>query len=375
MHLEGLAVDHELTVLDFDLAEADARRGAFEHAAAVAEGEHEGVEVGCLSAPSGHVFEACAEGCIGGGACAYGEDFACGSHAAPCCVIEVHLKAGRGSGVAGVGHGHVEVEDAVLIGSVEVGMCEEIEDAHGSHAVEVDVAVDARETPEVLVLKVGAVGPAVHLACYLVGAGVHILRDVEFGGVLCALDVARLVAVDPYVHTCRAAVEMQDGAASLPVGGDVEGALVASHGVVVVGDIGPVLGEGIDYVGVDGCAVAQHLPVGGHGDVVPAGGVVARLPEIGRAVGRLGCEAEFPGAVEAAEIGRLLVVAGKCGVLGGVGIGCGARGEASFGEDCGILPVVGGEGRCGAREGEDYTKSSHAFHGVTWNCKDNDFLL
>ena len=333
------AVYEQLAVAYFHRAESyTGRCGLHNVALGVFKRQHKGVEVGGVVAPGGNLRHAAAEfhGSVGGGA--YG--FRLGEHLLAGGVEERKLQLRAFGRLGGcVGHLHVDVEGAVAVALVETGAGEEVGDALGSSGIKVDVAVDTAETPEILVFPVGAVGPAIDLTGQAVDARMDVSGNVECGGVLGALHVAGFLAVDPHIHAGRRAVEMQEYIATGPVGGNVEGAHIASHGVVVVGDVGRIGREGVIGVGIDGRAVALHFPVGGNFDVGPLRCVVVRAVKIHRTVGGFGGEVELPAAVQAFEPGRVgrHILNGKR--LRRIRIGGSPHGLASHGEHFGILPV------------------------------------
>ena len=151
---------------------------------------------------------------------------------------------------------------------------------HAGGAVEINIAEDTRHAEHVLTFEVAAVAPAEHLNGEAVFALVEILREVEFSYVVGALCIAHILSVEPNEGCGVDAAEVDEGALSVPVFGEVEGAHVGTHGVDAVVasavveartslDEGRRVGVGIFHVAVDGAVIALHFPVGGHGDGIP----------------------------------------------------------------------------------------------------------
>ena len=146
-------------------------------------------------------------------------------------------------------------------------------------------------------------------------------------------------AVDPDVERGVHAVNVQEHLALVPALGQREGAAIAADGVVV-GHIGRIEGNGIVDVGVVRLIIAVHLPVGGHGKLVPAlvGIVVVDFLEaLGRAAD--GGIEEIPAAVEQAIAAGQAALAGQSVLFGQIGDQAGARFLAANLQHVGVLPV------------------------------------
>ena len=275
----------------------------------------------------------------------------------------------------GIGHLDLGPQDAVGIRSVEVALHEEVAHAGLRRGVEVDAAVEARQTPEILIFEVGAVAPAIGVDGQQVFAGPQIRGDVELGGHLRGLRITDLTAVDPHVHGRGARLEVEEDAPSGPAVGHDEAMAVGAYGVVVVGNIGSVLREDVVDVGVDGYAEAVGLPVAGHGDGAPCRIVERLLEEAGgTGVGR-GRPAELPVAVEPHDVGRMLLAQREGLGLVGEREGGGTRRLLVHGENFGIFPFghgdFGGRGlgslrrhRTAEQQGECRQSVFHGFRSV-----------
>ena len=224
------------------------------------------------------------------------------------------------------------------------------------HGLQIDVAVDAAEAEEVLILQIAAVAPAVALhGKQVFFARLDVGGDVKLGIVVCALAIAHLLAVHPDVDGAVGTVEVEQHGLVLPLGGEGEGASVRTHGVrfghvreaVLALDEGRVVAEGVGDVAVDGGAVAQHLPVGWDGNLVPAAVVERGLEEVRRAFVGTFHPVELPVAVEQHVARRGCALPGLA--VGRVALHLAAAGEGDEGavavefvdgEDLFVLPVV-----------------------------------
>src|SRR3954464_11781167 len=96
-----------------------------------------------------------------------------------------------------------------------------------------NVAIDAAESPRVLILEVAARRPTIYLDCDQVLSRFQVSRNVEFGRHTRILAIAHPVAVDPYVECRIDAIEHHENLASLPGRGHREGAPVRANRVAL----------------------------------------------------------------------------------------------------------------------------------------------
>ncbi len=116
--------------------------------------------------------------------------------------------------------------------------------------------------------------------------------------------VAQRLAVEPDITGRLHPAEMQEQRPLRPVRRDGEGSAVEARGVGVGGNPRWRGLEGMLNVGKNRPVVGplfpgpDHLPVGGHGQVVPGSGGGGQLEKIGGNLGRVRYPLEFPGAVQ-----------------------------------------------------------------------------
>ena len=185
-----------------------------------------------------------------------------------------------------------------------VGVDPQVFDGAGSEAAQAHRAENARQPPLVLILEVGAGAELVHAHGDRIDAGVHGLGHVELVGEARTASHADPRAVHPHGGLTFNAVKTQANVATLPVGGEFEGAAVVADGVVV-GRERRVDREGEVDVGVGGAtpgAIAAQDPVAGHVDLGRVAGGSGFIPGLlnvdeGRGVGAVIGEA--PHAIEA----------------------------------------------------------------------------
>jgi len=263
---DGLSVDEHLTVLDFNAAETDGLRDDFDDVALlVLEGDGECVEVREFGAPCFDGGDG--EGC-GGGATAYANRGAAGG-----------LSGGGGEGdlddvALGGGSCDVHLQFAVPVVVDEVLMDEDVLDVCFGACIEIDLASDACEAPEVLILEIGAVAPT-HDAhsdeVFL--AGNEVFGQVELSLHLGVLAIAYVLAIDPHLEVGGGRTDVEVDVLSLPSGWDGDELAVRTRVVVALLDIGWVGVElrvpGIADVLVDLVAIAFELKESGHGEVHP----------------------------------------------------------------------------------------------------------
>ncbi len=176
---------------------------------------------------------------------------------------------------------------------------------------------DAAQSPHVLILEVAAVGPAVDLHGEAVGAGAHMIRDVEPGRGVGVLAVPHPLAVDPHVHGRLYPLEKKMEPVVAHRRSDLERREVRSHGIAVF-VAREVLGrcarhtrliseEGIRDVGVDRHSVPLGLPVAGHSDRTPPRRVEIVPVKVGGAALRVFRPVESPLPVERHDLAALLL--------------------------------------------------------------------
>ena len=182
--------------------------------------------------------------------------------------------------------------------------------------IEIHLAGNAREAPEVLVLQIGAVAPAHHLHGYQVIARLHIFGDVKLGGHLRVLRVAHVLAVHPHGEVARGRADMEINLLSLPILRQAERAAVRARIVVGLPDVGRVALEGgtpgIAHVLIGLVAIAVQLEEPGHGEVGPLRVVILQREEVLRRILMVLHKAELPQALHREKSRGLRLVVRLC---------------------------------------------------------------
>ena len=171
--------------------------------------------------------------------------------------------------------GHIDgiVDDTQPLFYIVVGIDGQVFNVYLRPCIEIHLAGDAGEAPEVLVFEVGAVAPAHHLHGDEVLALLQVFSNVELGSHLRILAVAHVFAIDPHLEVAGGRAHVEVDLLTVPVGGQVERAAVGTGVVVGLADVGWVVVEsgtpGVAGVLVDFVAVALNLEKTGHGEVHP----------------------------------------------------------------------------------------------------------
>ena len=167
--------------------------------------------------------------------------------------------------------------------------------------------------------------------------------------------VAHLLAVHPHVGGAIHAIEVQVYLSSVPCGRHFHHTAVAAHGIRLVQDgvaflsldEGRQVAEGIGHIGIDGCAVALHLPARRHGYLLPLLVVETGLVEVHGSVLGLCRPVELPHAVEreaqaavGAEPRLLICLVAPHLALVGIEQHGGTSGLLVYPKDGLVLPVV-----------------------------------
>ena len=179
----------------------------------------------------------------------------------------------------------------------------QIFDRSGSEATQTHRAEDTGQPPLILILEVGTGAELVHAHGDRIDAGVHGLGHVELVGEARTAGHADPRAVHPHGGLTFNAVEAQANVATLPVGGELEGATVVADGVVV-GREGRVNWEreiNVRVGEVTPGALASQDPVAGHVDsvrVVADCGLIPRLLNVDEGSGVAAVIGEAPHAIK-----------------------------------------------------------------------------
>ena len=298
----GNAVDLEQSVPDLDCPEAHPRGDDLQRVAAVVfEGEEQGVQVRRLGRP----LERSGNGALQGDEVRPGRLQSEGRHQRN---IE-HRASVRAEqfGAQPVGRHragqdtpqiHVNCQVAVRVICVEPGAGPEVAHMHARRGHEKHVTLDSADLPVILPFEIRAIREAVDLDGHRVGARLQERRDVELGRRLAPLAVSDLAAVHPQIHGRFHAAEMQKHLHSCPILRHFESLAIRAHGVPVGRHARWIRREGIGDVCVDRDAVAEHLPVRRHRDLVPRGVVEVGAIEISRAIRRIADPVEPPGTAQ-----------------------------------------------------------------------------
>ena len=309
---DGDPVDKELTVLDLGGPEADPRGDRLDRLSrAVQELEDETVEGRRLGAPPGDAGQARVEPDDGPAVRRRGrrplrpQDLPARG---------VEKRQGHRGGDRSGGGRLAEIDrhrqPPVPVPVIQAGPDLEVADTDPGRGVEIDVALDAGQPPEVLAFEIGAVRPPVDLGGQDVLAGLEEFGDVPFGRRLRILAEAELLSVDPDVEERLDGAELEIDVHSGPVRRDRERPAVGADRIAVVGHEGRlgVPGEFVRDVNVDRDIVALEHPVRGDGSFRPAADVGRRLPELEGPVAGPRRPVELPWAVEGHGPRRLLRV-------------------------------------------------------------------
>ena len=353
------AVDEHLSVANLDVAETILRvERHFFLAACVFLHDDHGVEFGRFGRPKAEIIEI-VEGnvyLLARFAGSEGNRLLALRHLLAVGVEKRDFHALVGSGFVTVVEFELDVERTALVAFCRIEVGGDVVVAHkgAGSGHQIDITVQTAHVEDVLSFEIRAVRPANHLHTDIVLAGAERGSDVKFGIVVGSLRVADVFAVDPHISAAIDAVEVEEHALAVPVGGKIELAAVASHGIGVYLsaillaqlDIGRVVFENVVHIHVNRLVISLHFPARGHFNVVPCCGVVVVLDKSGVAFGGIGGVAELPSAVERLHFCGVRIEPGLLEAR--IGLQCGRigvrheRGAAGFlvnGEDGFVLPL------------------------------------
>jgi len=193
---------------------------------------------------------------------------------------------------------YVNCQVAVRVICVEPGAGPEVAHMHARRGHEKHVTLDSADLPVILPFEIRAIREAVDLDGHRVGARLQERRDVELGRSLAPLAVSDLAAVHPQIHGRFHAAEVQEHLHACPILRHFESPAIRSHGVPIGRHARWIRREGIGDVRVDRDAVAEHLPVRRHRDLVPRVVVEVGAIEISRAIRRISDPVEPTGTAQ-----------------------------------------------------------------------------
>ena len=181
---------------------------------------------------------------------------------------------------------HADIKDALAVGIVLTH--NDVLDMGLGTGIEIHLASNTRQSPEVLIFEIGAVAPAHHLHGYQVLALLQILGDVELGSHLGVLAIAHITAIDPQLEVARGRTDVEQHLLATPPLRQLELAAIAARIVLRLADVGRIVVEGgvpgIVDVLVDGIAVTIELEESWNGEILPRGVIVVGTEETGRSI-------------------------------------------------------------------------------------------
>ena len=204
------AVDEELLVFDFNLAEAHTLRYALHHLAAVEQRGIELVEIRCLGRPLLRILH------VEGGFCLV---VLAQCHGGFCRDVSASILQHQFHGLScGSLALQLHVQCAVLVVVHQVGGDVDVVDMTGRTGIEIDLAGNSAQAPEVLILVPRTVAPAHYLHGYQVlFAWLHIFGDVELGCYFRVFAIAHILAVHIEHHVAGGRADMEIHLLPLPV--------------------------------------------------------------------------------------------------------------------------------------------------------------
>ena len=331
----GFSIDQHLSILDFHLAETHLLGNDFNDFLTIAQGGVEGIEIGSLGSPLVGIGQAAFEGCSLVCLC-FGTPYltAFGIYQRELQVLTLGLLCI---------HLYLQTSIAVVIGKV----------GHGKDVlymclwtrIEINLACNTGETPEILVFKIGSIAPTHHLhgnEGFLTGG--EIRSEVEDGFHLGILAVTHFLAVHPNSEVAGGRADMHEDAATLPIGRNLELATIRACVVVLLLNHGRIAvelcGPGITYILVDAVAITIDFEQAGHRKEFPGRIVITGSIESLRCQVMVLDKEELPIALKTHVTVTLVLVAGACRLLVLIRKECTARLDGVHPIDFGIEPSL-----------------------------------
>ena len=128
--------------------------------------------------------------------------------------------------------------------------------------MEVNITEDARESPKVLIFKVGTIAPTINFNRNVVYSSVHVFADFEFCGCAASLAVAYLLAVYPQIECAVYTIEIYKDFFVLPISREFKTSTIGTDRIIVGRNVGSILWEGIFYICINCSSIAFNFPIG-----------------------------------------------------------------------------------------------------------------
>ena len=283
-----LAIDQQLTTLNLDVAETNHLFHHIQSLAAALQSDEQRVQIGSLRRPRLSTFHR-------------QRSFSrrsvhavCGGNLPSVSVEKLHVERrtlGRCGGYV-VGQATSGVAFGQVLRYLHVRKM-----AHRT-CVEVNFACNTGETPEVLVLQIGAVAPSHHLHGNLIATRLEVFGYVKLGCHLAVFAVTNVFAVDPKHEVARCGAYMETDFIAFPTLRKVETAAIGTHIVVGFADERRIALEGsrpcVARIPVCPVAVAVYFQQSWHGKIHPLPVIEVGFVEVLRSLVVVFGEVEFP---------------------------------------------------------------------------------
>ena len=281
LYKHRLAVDKQLLVLYLDATEADTLSYHFENGGATFKSHIEVIQDGHLSRPGENAAVQTKPflGIVGPFvAVVFIDRAAVGS-------FQFYFEAAA----RGVFHVNLITYPCLTLLIIIILLQLDVADVGFGTGVEVGLAGNAREAPEILVFQIGTVAPTHHLHGNEIFLARHqVLRQVKLGSSLAVLAVTDIFAVDPHRQVRRSRAHVHEDVHTLPVLRNNKLAAVGAGVVVQFLDVGrfafKLRGPRVAHVLVYAVAVAFDFEQSGYGKLHPLAVVIVCLVETCRRI-------------------------------------------------------------------------------------------
>ncbi len=169
-------------------------------------------------------------------------------------------------------------------------------------------AIDATQSPHVLVFQVTAIAPAIHLHSQAIASCMEETGHVELSRRHRILAITHLLPIHPHIHRRLHASKMKDDILFEFFFRNCKISDIRTHRIAMIvcipimrwltGHTRLITHERKRNIGINRLAIALHLPVSRHGDEIPTTHIVIGTIEISRARLRVFCPMETPPSIK-----------------------------------------------------------------------------
>ena len=269
---DRLAIDQELCVLDFHVAESHSLWNHLRYSLLTTDCDIHLIEIRCLGCPSLHLWH------LDGSLRTRGR-----SH-----LLAILVAQGNGDVGIATRQRNLVIQHTILIVVLQSCIESNIGNMCLRTGIEIHLTGDSRQTPEVLVLEVRTIAPSHHLHGNQVLARFEILGDIKLGSYLAILAISHIFAIHPKRKVASGRTYVEIHILTLPILRKIKSAAIRTRIVIDLTDIWRIRvklsSPGVPDVLIGWVAIAIQFKQSRYREVLPVAIIEIRLEEVQRSL-------------------------------------------------------------------------------------------